>query len=158
MTDTGGLRKVMGLFPTGVAVVAARSTGDAPVGLTVNSLTSLSLDPPLLLVCIGRGASCHDRLVQAGSFALSILGTHQVGVARRFAEEPSEVRFDGVAWRPGATGDPLVEGCTAWISCTLESVHRGGDHSILVGRVAGWEVGEGEALTFYRGEFGGVAK
>jgi flavin reductase (DIM6/NTAB) family NADH-FMN oxidoreductase RutF len=148
----------MGLFPTGVTVVATRGTGDAPVGLTVNSLTSLSLDPPLLLVCIDREASCHDRLVGAGSFAVSILATDQIDVARRFAQDPSEVRFDGVAWRPGATGDPLVEGCTAWVSCTLESVHRGGDHSILVGRVAASGVGEGEALTFYRGEFGSVAK
>ena len=158
MTDTGELRRVMGLFPTGVTVVATRGTGDAPVGLTVNSLTSLSLDPPLLLVCIDREASCHDRLVGAGSFAVSILATDQIDVARRFAQDPSEVRFDGVAWRPGATGDPLVEGCTAWVSCTLESVHRGGDHSILVGRVAASGVGEGEALTFYRGEFGSVAK
>jgi flavin reductase (DIM6/NTAB) family NADH-FMN oxidoreductase RutF len=148
----------MGLFPTGVTVVAARGTGDAPVGLTVNSLTSVSLDPPLVLVCIDREASCHDRLVEAGSFAVSILGTDQIDVARRFAEDPSEVRFDGVAWRPGVTGDPLVESCTAWISCTLESVHRGGDHSILVGRVAASGVGKGEALTFYRGEFGSVAR
>jgi flavin reductase (DIM6/NTAB) family NADH-FMN oxidoreductase RutF len=148
----------MGLFPTGVAVVAARGTGDAPVGLTVNSLTSLSLDPPLLLVCTDREASCHDHLIEAGSFGVSILGSDQISVARRFAEDPSEVRFDGVAWRRGATGDPVVEGCTAWISCTLECVHPGGDHSILVGRVVASGVGEGEALTFYRGEFGAVAE
>lgn len=158
MTDAGALRQVMGLFPTGVTVVAARGTGDAPVGLTVNSLTSVSLDPPLVLVCIDRKASCHDRLIDAGSFAVSILGTDQVHVARRFAEDPSDVRFDGVAWRLGATGDPLVEGCAAWVSCTLEAVHQGGDHSILLGRVAASGVGKGEALTYYQGEFGTVAK
>jgi flavin reductase (DIM6/NTAB) family NADH-FMN oxidoreductase RutF len=146
----------MGLFPTGVTVVAARGTADAPVGLTVNSLTSLSLDPPLLLVCIDRKASCHDRLIDAGSFAVSILSSDQVHVARRFAEGRPEVRFHGVAWRPGVTGDPVVEGSTGWVSCTLESVYEGGDHSILVGRVADSGVGEGEALTFYRGEFGTV--
>ncbi len=146
----------MGHFPTGVTVVAARGTGDAPVGLTVNSLTSVSLDPPLVLVCIDREASCHDRLIEAGSFAVSILGADQAEVARRFAEGPSDVRFDGVAWRRGAAGDPLVEGCRAWVSCTLEAVYPGGDHSILVGRVAASGVGKGEALAYYRGEFGTV--
>lgn len=158
MTDAETLRKVMGLFPTGVTVVAARGTGDAPVGLTVNSLTSVSLDPPLVLVCIDRKASCHDRLIEAGSFAVSILGVDQVQVARRFAENPSDVRFDGVAWTRGATGDPVLEGCGAWLSCTLEAVHPGGDHSILVGRAVASGVGKGEALTYYRGEFGTVAQ
>jgi flavin reductase (DIM6/NTAB) family NADH-FMN oxidoreductase RutF len=148
----------MRLFPTGVTVVAARGIGDAPVGLTVNSFTSVSLDPPLVLVCVDRAASCHDRLIEAGSFAVSILGTDQVNVARRFSEGPSEVRFEGVAWRHGATGDPLVEDCRAWVSCTLEAVHSAGDHSILVGRVVGSGVGEGEALAFYQGEFGTVAR
>ena len=146
VTDAGALRRVMGTFPTGVTVVAARREDRGPVGLTVNSLTSVSLDPPLVLVCIDREASSHDAIVETGSFAVSILGAHQADVARRFA---------GVA---SATGDPVVQGCVAWITCTLEAVHQGGDHSILVGRVTEADADEGASLVFYRGRFRRVAE
>ena len=168
----------MGRFPTGVTVVAAPGAGDEPVGLTVNSLTSVSLDPPLVLVCIDREASCHDRMIEAGSFAVSILGTDQVEVARRFAEEPPDVRRrvrrsvgDRCGGRaphelgqlPRQRDDVLAAASesdpwSAWVACTLEAVHPGGDHSILLGRVAASGIGRGEALTYYRGEFGTVAK
>jgi flavin reductase (DIM6/NTAB) family NADH-FMN oxidoreductase RutF len=146
----------MGMFPTGVTVVAARNPNGTPLGLTVNSFTSVSLDPPMVLVCIDREASSHDRLVRSDSFAVSILSTVQAPVARTFAQEPSESRFEGVGWATGPTGDPLMEGCAAWVACSLDAVHPAGDHSILVGRVQACGVGRGEALAFYRSRYGAV--
>lgn len=153
MIDAQTMRQVMSRFPTGVTVVAARDADGAPFGLTVSSLTSVSLDPPLILVCIDEKASSHDRLVSAASFTVSVLSDRQAGVAERFASEPSAGRFDGVSWREVASGDPVVEGTTAWLSCARESVYGGGDHSILLGRVEAAGEGEAEALAFYRGSF-----
>jgi flavin reductase (DIM6/NTAB) family NADH-FMN oxidoreductase RutF len=143
----------MGCFPTGVTVVAARDADGTPFGLTVSSLTSVSLDPPLILVCVDRRASSHDRLVSASSFTVSVLSDQQVGVAERFASEPSEGRFDDVSWREVASGDPVVEGTTAWLSCARESVYGGGDHSIVLGRVEAAGESGTDALAFYRGSF-----
>ncbi len=153
MIDGQTMRRVMSRFPTGVTVVAARDADGTPFGLTVSSLTSVSLDPPLILVCIDRGSSSHDRLISAPSFTVSVLSGLQVGVAERFASEPSAGRFDGVRWRVATSGDPIVEGSTAWLSCLRESVYGGGDHSIVLGRVDAAGEGGAEALAFYRGSF-----
>ncbi len=158
MTDARAFRQAMGHFPTGVTVVAARDSDDQPYGLTVNSLTSVSLDPPLVLVCIDRRASSHDRLTSAATFAVSILSDGQQEVAQRFAAEPSDTRFDEVPWVPGPTGDPVLEDATAWLACSRESVHRAGDHSIVVGRVEAVRQAGTDALAFYRGRFGRVAE
>lgn len=154
MLDALAFRQVMGTFPTGVTVVAALDGAGAPVGLTVNAFTSVSLEPPLVLVCIDRGASSHDVLLEAGSFTVSILAAEQEPLAKRFAVDPSAERFDGVAWRPGPTGAPVLEGAAGWLACTVDAVHPGGDHTILVGRVQGGEGEDGAALVFHRGSFG----
>jgi len=151
--DAHTMRHIMGCFPTGVTVVTARDAKGKPFGLTVNSLTSVSLDPPLILVCIDRGASSHDPLVSASSFAVSVLSDEQVSVARRFASEPSDGRFEGIGWRQVASGDPVVDGATAWLSCTRESVYGAGDHSIVLGRVEAAGESAVGALAFYRGNF-----
>jgi len=147
----------MGTFPTGVTVVAARTSDGTPCGLTVNSFTSVSLDPPLILVCIDRGASTHDCLVGAPAFTVSVLGAHQEKLARRFAFEPSETRFRDGEWVAASEGALVPRGAAAWVACDLEAVHEGGDHSILVGRVRSTGVGASEALVFYRGRYGTVS-
>ena len=101
---TPSLREVMGVYPTGVTIVAGRDADGIPFGLTVNSFTSVSLDPPLVLVCIGHSSSSHDRLVSGESFCVNVLSGAQGDVAARFAREPSEGRFDDVPWAPGTTG------------------------------------------------------
>lgn len=153
MIDAHTMRHIMRCFPTGVTVVAARDTEGIPFGLTVNSLTSVSLDPPLILVCIDRGASSHDPLVSASSFAVSVLSDEQATVAKRFASEPSVGRFEDVGWRTVASGDPVVDGASAWLSCTRESVYGAGDHSIVLGRVEAAGDSGADALAFYRGSF-----
>ena len=141
----------MGAYPTGVTIVAGCGVDGEPFGLTVNSFTSVSMDPPLVLVCIGHSSSSHDRLVSGKGFSVNILSGGQGEVAWRFAREPSEGRFDDVAWAPGQTGSPILDGATAWLDCSVHEVLEGGDHSILVGRVEGASVSDRPALLFHRG-------
>jgi flavin reductase (DIM6/NTAB) family NADH-FMN oxidoreductase RutF len=141
----------MACYPTGVTIVAASDQG-GPYGLTVNSFTSVSLDPPLVLVCIGHTSSSHDRLVSADGFSVNLLAADQWEAAVRFATEPSEGRFDAVDWSPGPSGDPILADAVAWLDCELVQVLRGGDHSILLGRVEGAGVTDRAALVFHRGQ------
>ena len=148
------LREVMSTYPTGVTVVAAIGPDGEPYGLTVNSFTSLSLEPPLVLVCIGHTSTSHARLVAAPAFTVNILSADQDEVALRFAREPSDGRFDDLEWRPAASGAPVLGGVTAWLECSAYEVLGGGDHSIVVGRVERSAVSERPALLFHRGRMG----
>jgi len=150
------LREVMSSFPTGVTIVAACDSMGDPYGLTVNSFTSVSLDPPLVLVCIGHGSSSHDGLAAAATFSVSILAASQQEVALRFAREPSEGRFEEVSWGRGDSGVPIIEGAVACLECSRHEVLTGGDHSILIGRVDRTTLTDREALIFHRGQMGPV--
>ena len=150
-TTDPSLRDVMARYPTGVTIVAACEPGGAPFGLTVNSFTSVSLDPPLVLVCIGHSSSSHDRLVSGRGFAVNVLAADQGDVALRFASEPSHGRFDDVEWGRSPSGDPVLSGAAAWLDCVLDEVLTGGDHSILLGRVESSGLSERPALVFHRG-------
>jgi flavin reductase (DIM6/NTAB) family NADH-FMN oxidoreductase RutF len=148
------LRAVMACFPTGVTVVAARGGGDGPIGLTVNSFTSVSLEPPLVLVCIARSSSSHDSIVASGGFTVSVLSASQADVALRFATRPSQGRFDEVPWRTAPSGSPVIEGAAAWLDCSIDQVIAAGDHSIVLGRVGACGADEDPSLVFHRGEMG----
>ncbi|MDH3271459.1 MAG: flavin reductase family protein [Gemmatimonadota bacterium] len=145
------LREVMGTYPTGVTVVAGADAEGLPYGLTVNSFTSVSLDPPLVLVCIGHASTSHARLITAQTFTINVLAADQSEVALRFAREPSDGRFEEVDWTPAASGAPIIEGSAAWLECSVHEVLSGGDHSILVGRVERAAVTERPVLVFHRG-------
>lgn len=146
------LREVMSAYPTGVTIVTGLGDDDVPYGLTVNSFTSVSLDPPLVLICIGHTSTSHDRLVAADGFAINILAADQAEIAMRFASEPSDGRFDGVSWAPGSFGGrPLLDGVVASLECEMESVLEGGDHSIVLGRVVASTSDASDALIFHRG-------
>lgn len=148
------LREVMRVYPTGVTVVAGSAADGSPYGLTVNSFTSVSLDPPLVLVCIGHSSTSHARLVTAPAFTINVLAADQEQVAQRFASEPSEGRFDDLEWEPASSGAPILSGTAAWLECSAYEVVGGGDHSILVGRVERSSVTERPALLFHRGRLG----
>lgn len=156
--DVLAFRQVMARFPTGVTVVTTRGPDGAPLGLTVSSFTSVSLDPPLVLVCLDHASSSRAPLIGARSFAVNVLSAGQGGLAARFAAEPSVGRFDGVAWRPGPGGAPILSGVAAWVTCTPDAAYEAGDHTILVGRVEGAGAGTEEALSFYRGAFRAVTE
>ena len=145
------LREVMAAYPTGITVVADRDESGRPYGLTVNSFTSVSLDPPLVLVCIGQASSWHDILVTASGFTVNLLSAGQERVAKRFSRDPSEGRFEDVGWVPSPSGRPVLEGAVAWLDCSLDEVVSGGDHSILIGRVESSGLSDRPSLVFHRG-------
>jgi len=144
----------MARFPTGVTVVAARNAAGEPFGLTVNAFTSVSLDPPMVLICIGHGSSSHDPILDAKGFVVNVLSATQAEVALRFATRPSEGRFDNVPWRPAPSGHPIVEDAAAWLDCVIDQVVTAGDHSIILAHTTALEASEAPALVFHGGEMG----
>lgn len=129
-------------FPFGVAVVTVDADGER-LGLTVGSLVSLSLDPPLVGVAISRQAALHELLRATGTFAASLLGEGQEALAAHFARGvPPIALWTGIAARPGAsTGAPLLEGALGWVECRSVAEHSVGDHSLFVGEVLAVEHG-----------------
>ena len=148
-------RGVMGHFTTGITVVASRGENGEPVGLTVNAFSSVSLDPPLVLVCIHKGAEAHDALFARGHFGISILAEDQGDVAMVFAQDDPESRFDRVQFWSGPLGSPILTGSLAWLDCTIVDSFPGGDHSIILGRVEDCDAGEGSPVLFFRGSLRG---
>ena len=153
--DVARFRQVLGHFASGITVITAVAGGSEPVGFTCQSFSSLSLDPPLVLFCPGKESSSWPRIRDAGHFAVNILAEDQEALCRTFATKGAD-KFRGAGWKPApTTGAPVLQGVLAWIDCTLEAEHDGGDHLIVVGRVHGLEiVREGRPLLFYRGGYG----
>ncbi len=151
--DEARYRQVLGHFATGVTVVTA-SAGGEPVGLAVNSFTSVSLEPPLVAFCVARSSTTWPQLRAAGTFCVNVLAEDQEALSRAFAA-PAVDRFLGVGWRPAPSGAPVLAGVLAWIDCTVEAEHEAGDHFIVVGRAHELDLGhEGRPLVFYRGGYG----
>jgi flavin reductase (DIM6/NTAB) family NADH-FMN oxidoreductase RutF len=150
------LRGVMGWFATGVTVITAGS--EAPMGMTAGSFTSVSLDPPLILVCVNRQAAIHQAVLDRRSFAVSVLSSRQEHVARYFsnhARPRGESEFEFVSWSPGPhTGSPILQGAIAWVECSLADAYYGGDHSIFLGSVLACEQASArDALLSFKGSF-----
>jgi len=150
------LRLVLGRFATGVTVLTAGR--DMPCGMTANAFTSVSLDPPLVLVCIDRSAALYQTVLADGGFGVSMLSVRQEQLARYFADHsrprgPEE--FGAVEWSPGpATGAPILHGAIAWLDCAVVNSFDGGDHEIFIGSVQASGFGPADdALVFYRGAF-----
>ena len=154
--DPKVLRRAFGAFATGVTIVTIG--GETPHGMTANSFTSVSLDPPLVLVSVGRTTGMHDLLLARGSFGVSVLGAHQRHAAKHFADRRRPLgaaQFDTVDWTPGReTGAPLIAGALASFECELYRSYEGGDHSIFVGRVVSLERSlDQDGLLFFQGRF-----
>jgi flavin reductase (DIM6/NTAB) family NADH-FMN oxidoreductase RutF len=151
------LRSTLGMFATGITVVTAAGP-EAPCGMTANSFTSVSMSPPLVLVCVLRDAKVHEAILQSGAFGVSVLSAHQATVAKHFANKArprGEQEFDVVDWVPGRhTGAPIVSNTLAWLECRLTAVYDGGDHSIFLGSVLeSGRDGNRNALLFFGGGF-----
>jgi flavin reductase (DIM6/NTAB) family NADH-FMN oxidoreductase RutF len=154
--DQVELRDVFGMFATGITVLTAGQ--DSPHGMTANSFTSVSLEPPLVLVCVLRTARMHQAILDSGAFGVSMLAAGQEHIARYFASPTRPIgggEFAMVDWAPGPhTGSPIVSDNIAWLDCSLTDVFDGGDHSIFLGRVLGLGRSRNSgALMFYRGSF-----
>jgi flavin reductase ActVB len=139
-------RETLARWPSGVTVVTARDGGE-PVGMTAASFSSLSLDPPLVLVCVARDANSHDGLVNAPGFAVHILGSSQDEVSRQFAE-PGPLKFDDYPDQPGPFDAPLLPFGVALLVCAHHSALDGGDHTILVGRVVHTDLAGTDPLVY----------
>jgi flavin reductase (DIM6/NTAB) family NADH-FMN oxidoreductase RutF len=151
MIDNDLFRAVLGRFASGVTVVTARDADGNPHGMTVSAFSSLSLDPPLVLVCIGNDASTAPVMAQAGSFAVNVLRDDQEALSRRFASAMSQ-RFEGIGYQ-GSEGDPRLEGVLAWMQCRVVAQHPSGDHVIYVGEVEQAGMSDGRPLLYYRGGY-----
>jgi flavin reductase (DIM6/NTAB) family NADH-FMN oxidoreductase RutF len=149
-------RRAMGRFATGVTLITTR-LGDDLHGMTANAVTSLSLEPMMVLVCVDKTADTHDILSKAGVFAVNILNRKQSAISDRFAKK----EFDGahgldeVPHGFAVTGSPIIEGAIAYLDCRTAMEHHGGDHTIFIGEVLeAKELSEDEPLVFYRGKYG----
>ncbi len=150
-------RATLGRFASGVTVVTATVDG-RDLGMTLSAFCSLSLDPPLVLVCVDRGATMHDLLVEGAVFGVNVLAAGQEALSRRFATGEPADRFAGVGYARGGLGAPLLEGALAWLECTVAARHPGGDHAIVVGAVAEAGVREGAPLLYYRGGYASLER
>jgi flavin reductase (DIM6/NTAB) family NADH-FMN oxidoreductase RutF len=152
-------RQVMGHFATGVAVVTGVDREGAPLGFTANAVSSVSLEPLLVLVAVDRGSASLPALLERGAFGISFLPASDEELARRFADRERNARFDGVSLRMGTTGVPLLAEALAWLDCSLWRTVEAGDHLVLFGEVleCGVERDDEPPLVFYQGRYGTVA-
>jgi flavin reductase (DIM6/NTAB) family NADH-FMN oxidoreductase RutF len=153
------MRKMRGLFASGVTVVTTTHK-DKLHGVTVSAFASVSLNPPLVLVCIANESESHEWIAESGVFAVSILGDEQEFLSERFAARAPLVntRFDGVPYHTSITGSPLLVDSLAWYDCRVEATHDGGDHTIFIGRVEAVGLGaEGkQPLVYFANRYAGV--
>lgn len=150
--DPRDLRKALGAFMTGVTVVTTLDGDGAPRGLTANSFTSVSLDPPLVLFCIAKTAATCPVFTAAAQFAVNILTEDQREVSSTFASRVED-RFATGDWRPGETGSPVLAGAAAWLDCRMHDQVDAGDHLILIGRVVAYEYSSANPLGYFRGNY-----
>jgi len=150
------LRDAFGCFTTGVTVVTTRAADGAPVGFTANSFASVSLDPPLALVCVDLAANSLSALDAAGVFVVNVLHAEQREIARRFTRKGGD-RFADTAFETWITGAPVLDGCMANFECETERAFDAGDHRVFIGRVVKVRMDpDHEPLVFLRGGYCGV--
>ena len=145
-------RAVLGRFPSGVTVVTTRGADGSDQGMTVSAFCSLSLDPPLVLICIEHSASVHEALTTAPGFAVNILSARQEQIARRFSIVDIE-RFEGVGFTTSSSGYAILDDIVGLIECRRVALHEGGDHTIIVGEVEATRIEIGTPLLYYRGGY-----
>lgn len=156
--DLRAFRNALGSFPTGVAVVTTTASAEHHLGITVNSFTSVSLDPPLVLWCMDKKSDRYHAFTKARCYTVSILGTEHQDVSARLARQGSH-SLDGIALKPTRLGPPALADALAIFECEAEAVHDAGDHAILIGRVVQFSRHEnGAPLVFFRGKYGALAQ
>ncbi len=150
-------REALGRYATGVAIVTCEGDGRGPVGVTVNSFTSLSIDPPLVLWCLDNRSDRADAYLTSDAFAINVLARAQQALSVRFSET-GQHDFDGIRYETLATNAPVLPGALAVFDCRVEARHDGGDHTIVVGRVVELVSRDGEPLLFFRGRYRGIGR
>lgn len=152
--DSAHFRQVLGRFPTGVTVITAAGCEGRPTGFAVGSFFSVSLEPPLVGFCAGKGSSSWPAIRSTGAFCVNVLSHDQEQLCRQFSSKTVD-KFEGLDWQAASTGSPRLAGVVAWIDCDIESVHDAGDHEICIGRVRALDIDREEGpLLFYRSGYG----
>ncbi|MFT5092894.1 MAG: flavin reductase (DIM6/NTAB) family NADH-FMN oxidoreductase RutF [Porticoccaceae bacterium] len=152
--DPAEQRRIMGSFATGVTVVTTNS--EPPTGLTANAVTSLSLDPPLVLVAVDKKAGSHQAIKDSGCFAMNILTSKQQGVSNKFAT-PGPKDFSDLDIKTAETGAPIIADSLGWVDCKLTEILAGGDHDIFIGEIVAGELNSGDPLLYFAGKYRDVA-
>lgn len=154
MIEPSEFRRVMGHFPSGVTIVTSLKADGSPCGLTVNAFCSVSLDPPLVLVCVEEEAGSLMCMRRAGVYAVNVLAADAETLSRRFSTWDTEDKFSGIAYREESTGAPVLDDALAWADCEITDAIGAGDHMILIGQVLSADAREGRPLVYYRGGYG----
>ncbi|HKW49179.1 MAG TPA: flavin reductase family protein [Gemmatimonadaceae bacterium] len=152
MTDSDTFRAALGRFSCGITIVTARDSKGRDHGMTVSAFCSVSLEPPMVLICIGHDASMHDLMTQVEHVGISVLSSSQEALSRRFAD-PETDRFDGVGYARGEHGVALLDEALVHLECDVVARHEAGDHTIVVCAVERAEALEGRPLLYYRGGY-----
>ncbi len=148
-----GFREALAVYPTGVTVVTAIGADGRLSGATANAVTSLSLDPPMMLACLDRGSRTLATVLEAGRFGVNALAAGQAGLARQFAgKHPEAEKWQGVG-HSESHGSPRLDDALVWVACELRDVIQGGDHVILTGSALEADSREGDPLLFHRGDY-----
>lgn len=150
--DPRALRNAFGTFLTGVTVVTAQDTAGQPIGFTANSFSSVSLDPPLVSVCLANTSSNFSTFAETKGFAINILSEAQIDISNTFAR-PAQDRFATVDWQTGPNGAPILAGVSAWFDCAMFKTVEAGDHLILIGRVEAFDQTIAPGLGYARGAY-----
>ncbi len=151
--DEEAFKKALRGWASGVTVVTSRS-GDKVHGMTVSAFSSVSAEPPLVLVCANRASTTHGIIEEGGLFTVNILASHQQDVSNVFASSKHEdSRLQRVAWTEGETGAPLIDQALASLECRVASAHREGSHTIYIGRVEAVHTTDAEPLVYYQGSY-----
>jgi 3-hydroxy-9,10-secoandrosta-1,3,5(10)-triene-9,17-dione monooxygenase reductase component len=150
--DPARFRQLLGRFATGVTVLTVRDGAGQPAGMTASSLASVSLEPPLVSVCVDHTAELHDLIVAAPEFVVNVLEGGQEELSRRFADKHDD-RFAGVGYHLGPEGQVRLDGALAHIECERFAIYPTGDHTIVIGRVIGGDTHDGHPLLYYRGGY-----
>lgn len=149
-------RSFMGTFAAGVTVVTTQDADGKHWGLTATAFSSLSLDPPLCLVCINHNAGSYETFKKSGKYAVNVLSDQQEELSNRFASKRDD-KFDGIPWESGAvTGCPVLADTLASIECTVHEILPGGDHDIFIGAIQNVKIGQGKPLVYWGGAYGDV--
>lgn len=149
--DQDAFRAVLGRFASGVTIVTVLGANGRDYGMTVSAFSSVSLEPPLVMVCIGEEASLKPMIADATHYGVSILASDQEPLSRRFAAHGE--RFDGIGFTRGENGMALIDGALAFMECRIVARHRAGDHTIVVGEVEAASVEDARPLLYYRGGY-----
>lgn len=149
--DQDAFRAVLGRFASGVTIVTVLGANGRDYGMTVSAFSSVSLEPPLVMVCIGEEASLEPMIAEATHYGVSILASDQEPLSRRFAAHGE--RFDGIGFTRGENGMALIDGALAFMECRIVARHRAGDHTIVVGEVEAASVEDARPLLYYRGGY-----